>query len=307
MKDELAKIDGDDNIDLIIRQIADETALQSELSDLQKDLKAFRQLEKEYKTAVDRYKEKRALYEKANAEYVQANRLFMDAQAGLLAKTLQDGIPCPVCGSVEHPDPAVLPGEAPTEEGLKKAKKKLDKAMEEANAASGSVNGSQGKMDTKKEWGGHALGTCYLDKVDDRKYVAHLFGENIPTLKRIDTNYNALQNACTELKLTAEQQNLPVAVPGYIGCGLAGGNWEFVYSDILVPTFKDFRPGFTIVYDMRAIKNLWSDFGNVPVDPETEKIEQEWHGFKPGTHREEISHWFEKTFDLSVAEDLMNI
>lgn len=151
MKDELAKIDGDDNIDLITRQIADETALQSELSDLQKDLKAFRQLEKEYKTAVDRYKEKRILYEKANAEYVQANRLFMDAQAGLLAKTLQDGIPCPVCGSVEHPDPAVLPGEAPTEEGLKKAKKKLDKAMEEANAASGSVNGSQGKMDTKKE------------------------------------------------------------------------------------------------------------------------------------------------------------
>ena len=75
-----------------------------------------------------------------------------------------------------------------------------------------------------KTWGGHALGTCYLDKVGDRKYVAHLFGENIPTLKRIDTNYSALQNACTELKLTAEQHNLPVAVPGYIGCGLAGGN-----------------------------------------------------------------------------------
>lgn len=151
MKDELAQIDGDDNLDLITRQIADETALQSELSDLQKDLKAFRQLEKEYKTAVEHYEEKRALYEKANAEYVKANRLFMDAQAGLLAKTLQDGIPCPVCGSVEHPDPAVLPDEAPTEEGLKKAKEKLDKAMEEANAASGNVNGIQGKMDTKKE------------------------------------------------------------------------------------------------------------------------------------------------------------
>lgn len=151
MKDELAKIDGDDNIDLITRQIADETALQSELSDLQKDLKTFRQLEKEYKTAVDHYEEKRAIYEKANAEYVQINRLFMDAQAGLLAKTLKDGIPCPVCGSVEHPEPASLPDEAPTEEGLKKAKKKLDKAMEEASTASGSVNACQGKMDTKKE------------------------------------------------------------------------------------------------------------------------------------------------------------
>ena len=151
MKEELGKLDADDNIDLITRQIADETALQSELSDLQKDLKTFRQLEKEYKTAVDHYEEKRAIYEKANAEYVQTNRLFMDAQAGLLAKTLKDGIPCPVCGSVEHPEPASLPDEAPTEEGLKKAKKNLDKAMEEASTASGSVNACQGKMDTKKE------------------------------------------------------------------------------------------------------------------------------------------------------------
>lgn len=151
MKEELGKLDADDNIDLITRQIADETAKQDELSELQKDLKSFRKLEKEYKAAVEHYEEKRAIYETANAEYVQTNRLFMDAQAGLLAKTLMDGIPCPVCGSVEHPEPAALPDEAPTEDGLKRSKKKLDKAMEEANTASGSVNACQGKMDTKKE------------------------------------------------------------------------------------------------------------------------------------------------------------
>lgn len=151
MKEELGKLDADDNIDLITRQIADETAKQDELSELQKDQKSFRKLEKEYKAAVEHYEEKRAIYETANAEYVQTNRLFMDAQAGLLAKTLMDGIPCPVCGSVEHPEPAALPDEAPTEDGLKRSKKKLDKAMEEANTASGSVNACQGKMDTKKE------------------------------------------------------------------------------------------------------------------------------------------------------------
>ena len=95
-------------------------------------------------------------------------------------------------------------------------------------------------------WGGHALGTCYFDEVSENKYVALLFAENIPTLKRIDTDYAALQSACDNLRLTAEQHNLPVAVPGYIGCGLAGGDWEFVYSNILIPTFKDYPYGFSI-------------------------------------------------------------
>lgn len=43
----------------------------------------------------------------------------------------------------------------------------------------------------------------------------------------------------------------------------------------------------------------------MPMDPVTEYIENEWHGFKAGTHREAIWHWFEQTFNLSVAEDLM--
>ena len=50
--------------------------------------------------------------------------------------------------------------------------------------------------------------------------------------------------------------------------------------------------------------NLWNEFGDVPMNPKTEEIEQEWNGFKAGTHREEIWHWFEEYFDIRVA-DLM--
>lgn len=53
------------------------------------------------------------------------------------------------------------------------------------------------------------------------------------------------------------------------------------------------------------IQNLWDAFGNVPMNPETECIEQDWNGFPAGTFREDIWHWFEETFDISVAEDLM--
>ena len=54
--------------------------------------------------------------------YTRMQRAFLDAQAGILAGSLQAGIPCPVCGSVEHPRPAVLSEHAPTEEQVKCAK-----------------------------------------------------------------------------------------------------------------------------------------------------------------------------------------
>lgn len=56
---------------------------------------------------------------------------------------------------------------------------------------------------------------------------------------------------------------------------------------------------------MKNVKDLWLEFGDVPMNPETECIETEWNGFPSGTHREEIWHWFEKTFKVSVAKDLM--
>lgn len=157
-----------------------------------------------------------------------------------------------------------------------------------------------------RKFGKALLGICYLDKVENQPlYVAHLFGENIPTGKGLDTDYAALEEAVINLKITARQHQLPVAIPGYLGCGLAGGDWEYVYKHILVPHFKGYPYGLTIIYVMDSIKMLWRDFGNVPMDPKTERIEEAWHGFKKGTHREEIWHWFEDTFDISVG-DLMS-
>jgi len=55
------------------------------------------------------------------------------------------------------------------------------------------------------------------------------------------------------------------------------------------------------------VKDLWEDFEKVPINPETEEIEDAWRLFLPGTHRAEIWHWFEEQFNVSVAEDLMDV
>jgi len=49
---------------------------------------------------------------------------------------------------------------------------------------------------------------------------------------------------------------------------------------------------------------LWSQLGDIPINDD-EEIEEPFHIFETGTDIYTIWHWFEDTFDLSVAVDLM--
>ena len=82
-------------------------------------------------------------YAAANAKAAQLqrehdikNKAFLDEQAGLLAAGLPQGVPCPVCGSTEHPSLAVLSEGAPTEAQVKNARKCAEDAAREAELAS---------------------------------------------------------------------------------------------------------------------------------------------------------------------------
>ncbi|MBQ6603415.1 MAG: SMC family ATPase [Eubacterium sp.] len=70
------------------------------------------------------------------AEYTCKNDAFLHEQAGILAQQLEDGKPCPVCGSLNHPKKAVLTEAAPTEAEVRKAKKNWEAADKKARTAS---------------------------------------------------------------------------------------------------------------------------------------------------------------------------
>ena len=76
---------------------------------------------------------------------------YLDGQAGILAAGLQDGMPCPVCGSVHHPKLTQTPKEVPTEEQLKKQKKLTEAAEKAASDASVQAGEAAGLLQRCRE------------------------------------------------------------------------------------------------------------------------------------------------------------
>ena len=81
------------------------------------------------------YMQLRSEAEQLQSIWLQKNTAFMDEQAGILASTLVSGTACPVCGSTEHPRPARLAADAPTEAEVKTAKHLADEAVAKAQQA----------------------------------------------------------------------------------------------------------------------------------------------------------------------------
>lgn len=107
------------------------------LTALQKNIENYQELLGKLEAAQTSY---RAAAEEARVEnevWERMNRAFLDAQAGILASGLEEGVPCPVCGSLHHPAPAQSIECAPTKEAVQAQKEKADEAA--ANAGSFSV------------------------------------------------------------------------------------------------------------------------------------------------------------------------
>ena len=84
-------------------------------------------------------------------EYENKNRAFLDEQAGIIAATLTDGVPCPVCGSSHHPKLAILSKNAPTEAEVTAAKEACDEAQKKAAQASSDASKQNGIVSTNEQ------------------------------------------------------------------------------------------------------------------------------------------------------------
>ena len=143
---------------------------QKDLEALKKEYAAYQKLEAQLKKAQADYAQKSEDSGKKRAEYEHKNKLYLDAQAGILAETLTEGVPCPVCGSLEHPHPAQKPENAPTKQELEICKAKVEEAEAATQAASSKASNCIGQVDASRETlrdhGQKSLGTDAVEEME---------------------------------------------------------------------------------------------------------------------------------------------
>ncbi|MCH5250364.1 MAG: SMC family ATPase [Lachnospiraceae bacterium] len=87
-------------------------SLTEEVDELIKSQEEIEQQKSKAEKSKQDYKTISEQYQIKSNEYESKRQAFLDAQAGFLAKKLEAGKPCPVCGSLEHPNPCQWEGES---------------------------------------------------------------------------------------------------------------------------------------------------------------------------------------------------
>ena len=117
-------------------------AKKRDLQDVQAMLARYNEELAELEAKRAEYREHMQAYAEKKQKYDALDMAFLQAQAGVLAATLKEHEACPVCGSLQHPRPAVLPQDTPTEQQVKQAQA----AMTSAKAYLGDLAGQGRKL-----------------------------------------------------------------------------------------------------------------------------------------------------------------
>ena len=121
------------------------------LQKLQTEITEVKKLESSYKTAVAEYLKAQQEALEYREFFGTLEKQFMDGQAGVLSDTLREGEPCPVCGSLSHPKPAIKMDEAPTKEQWEEAKKEATRKENIYQEKFAFTSGLKGQVEEKQK------------------------------------------------------------------------------------------------------------------------------------------------------------
>ena len=198
-----SEIDGHHaNLQQIRALVSDQQTLDNEVDRLTGALSII-STKKRLSEAVD---ELAAAAHKIDNEYNELIRRFVETEAPRLASALQDGVPCPVCGSEEHPHPAESADGEPVEFAqVEELKAKKASAFDELDKQKGELHLIRERLgdyaDAESETIHELLNSAEIARDENRKRTEHI-GEIESHLERLQAEQKAIALSVVELSTT---------------------------------------------------------------------------------------------------------
>lgn len=141
------------NIGVLSEQLKNEYTQATEkcekLRSIYSDVVNVKKLRDELQLKQNQFSIQLARQQQCTSEYQKQNQLFLACQAGILANKLIDGMPCPVCGSLTHPNLAQLPNEILSEQQIKMLEQNQINAQKELNDITAECSRLKGLVEEK--------------------------------------------------------------------------------------------------------------------------------------------------------------
>ena len=168
-----------------------------EINNLTDKISSFEKNQIEYENLVANFKQAEKTYTEIYQNYNEKRQLYNSEQAGILAQTLQEGFPCPVCGSTSHPNIAKKSQNAPTKQEVDKLEKESNEAKENSSEIAAKAKAAKAKTETFEE----------QIKIDTKKILSNFTFENL--LDEIANLKKEISSEKDELnKIFSEKQTL---------------------------------------------------------------------------------------------------
>ncbi len=158
---------------------------------LQREQQSFFKLEAQYREAEQAYRESECAW---NRE-----------QAGILAGSLREGEPCPVCGSLHHPSPASLSAGAPTEEQLNRQKQQLEDCREAYQKQSMRCGEHRARSESAARHVRQTLGELFADEGKTRRDVQTALEQQQKTTEQLESALRQCEQRDIQGKKMQEQ------------------------------------------------------------------------------------------------------
>ena len=141
-----------------------------------KKKKAAEDAKQAYETARGKWEKAKAANDDAVSAYLEISKKYAANIASNLASKLEDGVPCPVCGSTQHPAPAELAeGVSVSEDDVEAANQAIKSTSDTLSIAKDTMNEAEKKSTNATEAFTAAQGSAATAKVAYEVSLKNIF------------------------------------------------------------------------------------------------------------------------------------